>query len=183
MAKKPTKTEIKYAIFVREYLIDENGTRAAIAAGYAENSAHVTASKLLKNAKVKSMLKLAKDKVLDKLERSAADIQREIDNLAFYDMRNLFNKDGTLKPIHELTYEEQKLITMSKRTELFEGYGKDRKYIGDMVEVKTLDRRGFLQDAAKTRGMFINKLEVTDARNLGAEMLAAQKRLDEEARK
>lgn len=35
------------AMFVREYVVDFNGTRAAIAAGYAEKSARVTASQLL----------------------------------------------------------------------------------------------------------------------------------------
>jgi len=38
--------------FVQEYLIDLNGTQAAIRAGYAPESAHVTASRLLKNANV-----------------------------------------------------------------------------------------------------------------------------------
>ena len=38
--------------FVEEYLIDLNGTQAATRAGYAPESAHVTASRLLKNANV-----------------------------------------------------------------------------------------------------------------------------------
>lgn len=38
--------------FVEEYLIDYNGTRAAKTAGYAESSAHVTASQLLTNPKI-----------------------------------------------------------------------------------------------------------------------------------
>ena len=38
--------------FVEEYLVDYNGTRAAKAAGYAESSAHVTASQLLSNPKI-----------------------------------------------------------------------------------------------------------------------------------
>jgi len=44
----------KQAAFVREYLIDRNGTQAAIRAGYAKNSADVTACKLLINPKVKA---------------------------------------------------------------------------------------------------------------------------------
>ena len=38
--------------FVEEYLIDLNGTQAATRAGYAPESAHVTSSRLLKNANV-----------------------------------------------------------------------------------------------------------------------------------
>ena len=39
--------------FCQEHAIDLNGTQAAIRAGYAPGSAHVTASRLLRNAKVR----------------------------------------------------------------------------------------------------------------------------------
>jgi phage terminase small subunit len=42
--------------FVHEYVRDLNGTRAAIAAGYAEKSAYVTASRLLRKAKVRDRI-------------------------------------------------------------------------------------------------------------------------------
>jgi len=38
--------------FVQEYLVDSNGTQSAIRAGYAPGSAHVQASRLLRNDKV-----------------------------------------------------------------------------------------------------------------------------------
>lgn len=46
----------KVKLFALEYLIDMNGTQAAIRAGYAANSAHVTASRLLSNDKVQNFL-------------------------------------------------------------------------------------------------------------------------------
>lgn len=53
MAKKKLTTEEKYDIFAKAYVTNGfNGTKAAIKAGYAENSADVTASKLLRNTKV-----------------------------------------------------------------------------------------------------------------------------------
>lgn len=42
--------------FCDYYLIDPNGTQAAIKAGYAEKNAHVEASRLLRNAKIRSYL-------------------------------------------------------------------------------------------------------------------------------
>jgi phage terminase small subunit len=42
--------------FVEEYVRDFNGTQAAIRVGYSERSAHVTASRLLSNAKVQQAL-------------------------------------------------------------------------------------------------------------------------------
>ena len=54
--KTLSKSAEKRAIFVREYLIERNGTRAAIAAGFSAKSAAVTASKLLKNPKIQAEL-------------------------------------------------------------------------------------------------------------------------------
>jgi phage terminase small subunit len=51
----------KQQAFVREYLIDFNGAQAAIRAGYAENSARVTASRLLADVNVSRALREAID--------------------------------------------------------------------------------------------------------------------------
>ncbi len=64
--------EEKFCLMFRKYL--GNGKKAAIAAGYAENSASVTASKLLKKANVlKRINELAKDAerktIMDTMER------------------------------------------------------------------------------------------------------------------
>lgn len=48
----------KQRAFVNEYPKDNNGTQAAIRAGCSEDSAHVTASKWLKNPKVRRALGL-----------------------------------------------------------------------------------------------------------------------------
>src|SRR4029077_19519982 len=43
-----SKVEKRHKLFAQEYVIDFNGRRAAIAAGYGETRAEVTASELLK---------------------------------------------------------------------------------------------------------------------------------------
>ena len=48
--------ETRRARFVEEYLVDGNGTASAIRAGYAPAGAHVTASRLLRDAKVAAAL-------------------------------------------------------------------------------------------------------------------------------
>ena len=54
--------------FVNEYLANGgNGTQAAIAAGYSERSAEVTASKLLRNAKVSEAVKAGQSEIKDHL--------------------------------------------------------------------------------------------------------------------
>jgi len=54
--------------FVQEYLVDHNGTQAAIRAGYAAGqSAEVQASRLLNNDKIKSYVKSLSQTIADKL--------------------------------------------------------------------------------------------------------------------
>ena len=46
----------KQKAFCREYVIDHNGTQAAIRAGYSKKGAEVRASELLRNSKVKDYI-------------------------------------------------------------------------------------------------------------------------------
>lgn len=57
--------------FADEYLIDLNGTKAAIRAGYAENSAAVQASQMLNNEEIKKYLDQRKQEIDDELGISA----------------------------------------------------------------------------------------------------------------
>jgi len=61
------KLTAKQLRFCEEYLIDSNGTLAAIRAGYATNSADVEASRLLRNAKVKTKLQELRKELTDSL--------------------------------------------------------------------------------------------------------------------
>ena len=75
---RPTSTSTRNSsnrgAFILEYLKDRNGTQAAIRAGYAPKSAHVTASRLLRDAKVQHAI-CAADAQVD------ADIAKAIERL------------------------------------------------------------------------------------------------------
>ena len=60
----------KRAIFVREYLIDLNGTQAAIRAGYSAKSAEQQASRLLNNVKVSAAVRESMDARIARVELS-----------------------------------------------------------------------------------------------------------------
>lgn len=57
--------------FVQEYLIDLNGTQAAIRAGYSERTANEQASRLLAKINIKSALAERQKKIADKTELTA----------------------------------------------------------------------------------------------------------------
>src|SRR5689334_10509988 len=77
------KSAEKRAVFVREYLIDRNGTRAAIEAGYARKSASVTSCRLLRNAKVQAAVSELTEQRLERLEVTADTVLQELAKIAF----------------------------------------------------------------------------------------------------
>lgn len=100
-----TKRDLKIAIFVQEYAIDENGTRAAIAAGWAASGAHVEASHLLKNPKVLAMIQEIQAKKIAATQARAAKVEitedrwrDEVAKIAFSDSLQPFEVDEDGKP-------------------------------------------------------------------------------------
>lgn len=75
----PDGLTLKQASFAAEYIRHHgNGTRAAIAAGYAPSSAHVRASELVRHRKVRKHL----DKLTRKHEITADRVLTRLDNLS-----------------------------------------------------------------------------------------------------
>ena len=102
MNEANAKLTPKQAMFIAEYLVDGNATRAAIAAGFSPRSAEVTGARLLKNSKVAKALALRHARRVDKLEITAERVLGELAKLAFFDPGKLFDADGHLLPIVEM---------------------------------------------------------------------------------
>lgn len=91
----------RQARFVAEYLVDLNGTKAAIRAGYSPNGADVHAARLLGNARIAAAVAEGQAKRLQKIELKSDAILRELLRLAMSDTRKLYHEDGSLKLPHE----------------------------------------------------------------------------------
>lgn len=97
--------------FCEEYVIDWNGTRAAIAAGYSENTAkQIAAENLTKPYLVEYI-----DKIKNDLSRlSGVTALRNINELAkiaYSNLAEMVDESGTLKPFSELTDAEKAAIS------------------------------------------------------------------------
>lgn len=77
-AGKPPKLTPKREAFVREYLIDHNGTQAAIRAGFAKSGAAVEATRLLRNAQVQAAVAAGTAKQAQAAEITGESILREL---------------------------------------------------------------------------------------------------------
>ena len=96
--------------FVAEYLIDHNGTRAAVAAGYSARSAKQLASQLLRDDRVKALVAEKEKKLLARSDLTAQNVLEVIRRHIMRDVRQLVGEDGTFKPLHELTPDQIQII-------------------------------------------------------------------------
>ncbi len=139
--------------FVAEYVIDLNGTQAAIRAGYAPGSAEVQASRLLSNAKIASAVAKAKQSVAERLGITAERVLTEYARLAFLDIRKVFTAEGNLKPIHDIDDDTVAAISGLEVEDLYEGKGQDREHVGRLHKIKLSDKKAALDSLAKHIGL------------------------------
>jgi phage terminase small subunit len=88
MADAPKLTE-KQERFCLEWIVDCNGKKAAIRAGYMPKSAESQASRLLRNAKVRKRIRQLQKGRANRLQITADKVMNEYAKLAFSDIANV----------------------------------------------------------------------------------------------
>lgn len=147
----------KQARFVAEYLVDLNGTQAAIRAGYSPKGAEVTASKLLRVGKVAKAVAAGKGKQLQDAGLSAARVLEELRRLAFADMRGFFDANGNMLPIQSLSAEQGSQIAS---LEVIIKNAKAGDGVTDEIhKFKVWDKSRALEMLAKHYGLLTEKVE------------------------
>jgi len=146
--------------FCREYIVDFNGTRAAMRAGYSLKTAYSMASTLLKIPEVQAEVARLQQEQAEYAKIRASDIIAEIRNLAFSDIGDIvnFTPSGVkLKPMHELTPEARRCISSIKVKQI----RKEGTVRGEVTEFKLWDKTGKLKELAQHLGLLVEKTETT----------------------
>jgi phage terminase small subunit len=159
--KSPDKLRQRRTRFVKEYLIDQNATRAAIAAGYSEKGASVAGVRMLSNANIKAQIETENDKVNQRLDVSVERVKLELARLAYYDPRKFYNPDGSAKAITELDEDCARAIAGFEMAELFTGNGEDRALAGYIKKFKLPDKTKALEVLGRHLQMFPTKVDAT----------------------
>lgn len=146
--------------FIKEYLLDQNATRAAIAAGYSEKSAKVTGARLLTDANVRSQIERTSEKINAKLEVTVERVRLELARLAFFDPLAFWNEDGSVKKLHEIDEDARRALAGFEIAELFEGSGEDRGLAGYVKKFKLADKGLNLERLGRHLQMFPTKVDV-----------------------
>lgn len=85
--------------FGDEYLVDLNGTQAAIRAGYSKGSAEVAASRLLRNDKVVAYIQQRQKKLQAKTEISQEKVLIELAKIGFASITDYLEYKSTLRVV------------------------------------------------------------------------------------
>jgi phage terminase small subunit len=178
MSRKSTDLSLKEEVFCREYVKDENGTRAAKEAGYSAHTAHVTASKLLKKPKIQAELSNLREKLLSKLEISAEKVLYGLAELAFFDPRKMFNPDGSMKKITDMDDSTVHALAGMDVEKLFKHFGKGQaEEVGTITKVRLADRGLNLERLGRHFKLFTDKLELTDPQAIVAKLQQGRARV------
>jgi phage terminase small subunit len=158
--------------FVEAYLADpeRNGTKAAVVAGYAERSAHVRASRLLKKAKVAAAIAAREATLSAQLqEKTAITLERLVNEAAFtafFDPRKLFTAQGDILPVSDWPEEVARGIAHfdvdRRATSAADEGAKDG---GDLIQITTSkakphDKLRAIELVAKLLGLLKDKQQV-----------------------
>jgi phage terminase small subunit len=175
MGKKPQNQR---QLFAREYVIDLNGTRAAIAAGYSAKTADVKASQLLAEVKVQRLVDGLLSKRASKLELKAEQVVEELRRLAFSNMMDYMEIDEDGQPrglnLSNLTRDQAAAIQeVSEDTTGGQGDGERRLVL--RRKFKLADKRGSLELLGRHLGMFQDNVKVTGLEGLAERMAQLRK--------
>lgn len=149
----------KQAMFVAEYLVDGNATRAATAAGFAEASAAVTGARLLKNPTVASLISERQARRSAKLEITAETVLQELAKLAFHDPGKLYDEKGRLKPVHLLDDMTRAAVSQVEvdETETIDDQG--ARVVAKTKKLKLADKGQNLERLGRYLKLFTDRLE------------------------
>jgi phage terminase small subunit len=133
--------------------LNRNGTQAAIAAGYSENGADVSAVRLLARDRVSKRIAQLTEPLKQKLKLDLEETLHQIAAVATFDRRKLFNPDGTKKLIPELDdataaaishmgavdvvpFDKMKALDMAMKH--LGGYERDNKQKGENLKINIM---------------------------------------------
>ena len=144
---------VRQAKFVQEYLIDLNGTQAALRAGYAVSGAKVEAARQLTNANVARAI----DEAMSKNPGvTRARIVDELAKIAFANAKTYFQwgPDGvTVRDSDELDDDAAVVVSEVSHTST---------PTGGTIRVKLSDKQGALDKLTRILGGYRDKLALTD---------------------
>ena len=120
-------------------------------------------SKLNSNPKVAQRIKELGTPIVEAAQVSAKQVIDELARIAFFDVGQLYNNDGTLKEMSQLGSEITRAIHSTKQR--IEKQGQDKEDWAEIKEIRTHDKLKALELLGKTIALFtdVSKTELSGA--------------------
>ncbi|WP_241293465.1 terminase small subunit [Pseudomonas aeruginosa] len=130
----------KQRLFVDEYLIDLNATKAAIRAGYSTRRATEIGYQLLQRPEVAQAIQAAMAERSKRTEVEADYVIRRLREIDEMDVLDILEDDGSFRSIRDWPKAWRQFLSGIEIAELFEGRGDDRRIAGVLRKVKWPDK-------------------------------------------
>lgn len=165
--------------FVREYLLDGNGTRAAIAAGYSARTAQAIATENLTKPLIAEAVAAGRAKLRIAHQLSVEATHDEIRALAHSDPRSVLYPDGRPKPPGEWTDEAARTVAGFEITEKWEK-GEDPEVdpptFVKITKIKFWPKDNVLTLKAKVQKLVTDRVEHTLDKGTADALMKARER-------
>lgn len=150
--------------FVDEWLIDFNGTQAAIRAGYSPKTAAAAAARLLRNVNIQAEIARRQKDLQRRTEISQDRVVKELARIAFADASDYAcietltyeNEDGTVSPVQIVSPKDTGALSDDQRAAIA-----GIKQGANGIEIKLHDKIKALELLGRHIGMFNDKLSLS----------------------
>ena len=149
----------RQSMFVKEYLVDLNGTQAAIRAGYSPRTANEQAARLLANVNISEVVQTGMAKRAAKVEINADYVLARLAEIDRMDVLDIMNDDMTLKPVSAWPSSWRRYLSGFDVAEMKDG----QDAIGVMKKIKWPDKVKNLELLGKHIGVgaFSEKVQLS----------------------
>lgn len=147
--------------FIQEYLVDLNGTQAAIRAGYSERSARQHAVLMLSKPHIAAAVAEAQASRSERIELDIDYVVRRMLEIDQMDVLDIMSDAMELKPVSQWPRVWRQYLSGFDLAEMFEGRGDDRDMVGILKKIKWPDKIRNLELLGKHLGMFKERVELT----------------------
>lgn len=154
--KKPAKVSKlnpKQKRFCQEYVIDLNGTQAAIRAGYSARTANEQAAQLLAKLSIQAFVKKLQKGISKRLEVSADKVVQELAKIGFCNIQDYIETGNSTKDLSGIERDTAAPISSIKVTKTTGGKG-EGAWEQEAVEFKLHNKVSALETLGKHLGIF-----------------------------
>jgi phage terminase small subunit len=143
----------KQELFCQRYLIDFNATKAAIAAGYSEDSASAIGWENLRKPEIQARIAELRTEMGKGFNITRERIAQEYARLAFFDIRKIHTVDGAIMPVNQFGDDEAAAVAgiEVEETDITDDDGQVME-TGRVKKIKLADKRAALDSLVKLMG-------------------------------